>query len=119
MGLRSQIRELPSAPRLAPQVTVRDIGDDAVDGTAVRIEHAQGEVIPQAFVLPDGTKFNRSPKDMRSWEVRATYRLAWHLACFLPSAQLAQPLANWLCSAQRELENRGEWQPEALPPLSM
>jgi len=98
---------------------VRDIGKAVVDGAAVEVEHAQGKVIPQAFELPDGTKFNRAPKDMRSWEIRETYRLAWHLAYFLPSAQLAQPLANWLCSAQRELENRDEWQPETLPPVSM
>ena len=71
------------------------------------------------FVFPDGTRFNRAPADMRSWEIHATYRLAWHLACFLPSASLAQQLANWLCVAQGELESRGEWRPEALPPKSM
>ena len=118
MGLHGKLSEL-SAVRQVPRISVRDIGYETVDGTAVKIEHAQGQVIPQAFVLPDGTKFNRAPKDMRSWEISTTYRLAWHLACFLPSAKLAQALANWLCSAQRELEDRGEWQPEALPPLSM
>ena len=119
MGIRSQLCELPAVPRLVPPVRMRDIGYDTADGAAVGMEHTQGEVITEAFELPDGTKFNRAPKDMRSWEIHATYRLAWHLACFLPSAKLAQPLANWLCAAQRELENRGEWQPEALPPLSM
>jgi hypothetical protein len=74
---------------------------------------------PTALELSDGTRINRAPKDMRSWEIHATYRLAWHLACFLPSARLAQALANWLCVAQLELERRGEWQPEVLPPRSM
>lgn len=71
------------------------------------------------FALPDGTEFNRPPKRMCSWEIVATYRLAWHLTHFLPSASLARPLANWLCVAQHELERRGEWRPEALPPQSM
>jgi hypothetical protein len=118
MGFRGQLSELP-AMRLVPQVGVRGNVHDIIDGAAVRTEHATGKVTPQAFVLPDGTKFNRAPKDMGSWELLATYRLAWHLAWFLPSAKLAQPLANWLCSAQQELETRGEWQPEALPPLNM
>jgi hypothetical protein len=118
MGLRGQLRKLP-AVRLVPLIRVQDIDYDTVDRTTVKAEHAQSRVIPQAFELPDGTKFNRAPKDMQSWEIHATYRLAWHLACFLPTSQLAQPLANWLCSVQLELENRGEWQPEALPPLSM
>jgi hypothetical protein len=119
MGIRGQLCELPAVPQLVPPVRMRDSGHDAADGRVVEIEHTQSKVITQTFELPDGTKFNRAPKDMRSWEIHATYRLAWHLACFLPSAKLAQPLANWLCAAQRELENRGEWQPQALPPLSM
>ena len=119
MGIHGHLRELPAAPRLVPPARGRDIGHDAIDGAVVEVEHVQGNVITQTFELPDGTKFNRAPNDMRSWEIRATYRLAWHLAYFLPSAKLAQPLANWLCSAQQELENRGEWQPEALPPLNM
>ena len=119
MGHHSDLRELPTTPPLVPWVLVLDIGSDVANRGAVEIEHAPSKVSTQAFELPDGTKANRAPKDMRSWEIHATYRLAWHLACFLPSAQLAQPLANWLCSAQRELENRGEWQPAALPPLSM
>jgi hypothetical protein len=71
------------------------------------------------FTLPDGTKLNRAPQDMRSWEILSTYRLAWHFACFLPTTRLAQALADWLCMAQHELEQRGEWRPEALPPQSM
>ena len=79
----------------------------------------QATVAARVFELPDGTKFNRSPRDMHSWEIHATYRLAWHLAYFLPSAPLAQALANWLCVAQNELERRGEWCSESLPPQSM
>jgi hypothetical protein len=75
--------------------------------------------IASGLELADGTRFNRAPEDLHSWELLATYRLAWHLASFRPSAKVAQPLADWLCMAQRELERRGEWHPEALPPQSM
>jgi hypothetical protein len=88
-------------------------------GDAPTASQAQAAAISPVFELPDGTKFNRAPRDMRSWEIHASYRLAWHLACFLPSTALARALADWLCAAQCELERRGEWQPEALPPQSM
>jgi hypothetical protein len=32
---------------------------------------------------------------------------------------LAKALANWKSAAQRELERRGQWHPEKLPPQSM
>jgi Protein of unknown function (DUF2637) len=80
---------------------------------------AQATVAAPVVELPDGTIFNRAPKDMRSWELHATYRLAWHLAYFRPNASLARALANWLCVAQGELERRGEYRPESLPPQSM
>lgn len=111
MSLRTELRELPTTP--TPLVRVPAPGSDR------RGELVELASVVHAFTLPDGTRFNRAPKDMRSWEIHATYRLAWHLACFLPSASLAQPLANWLCVAQGELEARGEWRPEALPPKSM
>jgi len=69
--------------------------------------------------MPDGTTISRAPKDMRTWEIIATYRHAWALATYLPSGYLAKALANWKCVAQCELEQRGEWAPEKLPPLSM
>lgn len=111
MSLPTELRELPTVPTTLARVppTGSDRFGELVE--LVRVVHA--------FMLPDGTRFNRAPADMRSWEIHATYRLAWHLACFLPSASLAQPLANWLCVAQGELEARGEWRPEALPPKSM
>lgn len=101
-----------------PRTHINDLGTTVA---AVVTAHQLTPAAPmgQAFELPDGTKFNRAPKDMRSWEIQVSYRLAWHLATFLPSTSLAQALANWLCSAQRELERRGEWQPEVLPPQSM
>jgi hypothetical protein len=69
--------------------------------------------------MPDGTKISRAPSDMQSWEIIATYRHAWALAEFEPSGYLAKALANWKSIAQCELERRGEWHPEMLPPHSM
>jgi hypothetical protein len=34
-------------------------------------------------------------------------------------ASAARALANWTSAARRELERRGEWHPEKLPPYSM
>jgi hypothetical protein len=120
MDFRRELREPLAAQWPVPPVGVLRLCSGVGDGVAQEIgRHAQAGVITPAFELPDGTKFNRAPTDMRSWEIHATYRLAWHLACFLPSVQLAQPLANWLCMAQRELEERGEWRPESLPPQSV
>jgi hypothetical protein len=120
MGFRGELRELPAVPRSTPSVSVLRLascaGDDVMEEGG---RHVQATMATQAFELPDGTTINRAPKDMRSWEIHATYRLAWHLAYFLPSARLAQALANWLWVAQSELERRGEWQPESLPPQSM
>ena len=69
--------------------------------------------------LPDGTKISRAPKDMQSWEIIGTYRHAWALAVYAPSGYLAKALANWTSAARHELERRGEWHPEKLPPHSM
>jgi hypothetical protein len=120
MSFRGELRELPAASRPTPSVSVLrlDFGVDA-DAAEDSGRHAQATVVAPVFKLLGGTTFNRAPKDMRSWEIHATYRLAWHLAYFLPSATLAQALANWLCAAQNELERRGEWRPESLPPQSM
>jgi hypothetical protein len=119
MGIRAKLRELPTVARPAPSMTALHlVSGNGTDSTG----HgglAQVTTTATEAELPDGTTFNRAPKDMRSWEIHATYRLAWHLACFLPSARLAQMLANWLCMAQNELELRGEWLPESLPPQSM
>jgi hypothetical protein len=120
MGFHGELRELPAALRPTPSVGVLRLGSGV--GADVMEEsgrHARATAATPVFELPDGTTFNRAPKDMRSWEIHATYRLAWHLAYFLPSAPLAQALANWLCVAQNELERRGEWQPESLPPQNM
>ena len=119
MGIRGELRELPIVARPAPSMSVLHlVSGNGTDSTG-HGRHAQVTTAATEFALPDGTTFNRAPKDMRSWEIHATYRLAWHLACFLPSASLAQVLANWLCMAQGELERRGEWLPESLPPQSM
>ena len=104
-GVHSSEFSDPDTPRYAAVATA----DQLAPATAMG----------QSFEIPGGIKFNRAPRDMPSWEIYLSYRLAWHLACLLPSANLAQALANWLCAAQRDLERRGEWLPEALPPESM
>ena len=120
MGFRGELREIPAASRPTPSVSVLrlsfGLGADVAEESG---QHAQAATAASVFQLSDGTTFNRAPKDMRSWEIHATYRLAWHLAYFLPGATLAQALANWLCAAQNELERRGEWRPESLPPQSI
>lgn len=119
MGISGELRELPTAPRPAlPMSALHVVSGNGTDSTG-HGRHAQVTTTATEFALPDGTTFNRAPKDMRSWEIHATYRLAWHLASFLPSASVAQVLADWLCVAQKELERRGEWLPESLPPRSM
>lgn len=119
MGTPSELRELPAVARPASSMSVLHLVSGNETDSTGHARHALVTTTAAGFVLPDGTTFNRTPKDMRSWEIHATYRLAGHLACFLPSASLAQVLANWLCTAQRELERRGEWLPESLPPQSM
>jgi len=119
MAIRGELREIPTVARTAPSMSGLHLvsGDDTNNTGHDR--PAQATTKATESELPDGTTFNRAPKDMHSWEIHATYRLAWHLAYFLPSARLAQVLANWLCVAQNELERRGEWLPESLPPQSM
>jgi hypothetical protein len=66
-----------------------------------------------------GIEINRRPSDMATWEIVASYRHAWALATYSPHARLAQLLSDFLCEAGAELQRRGEWRPEALPPQSM
>lgn len=69
--------------------------------------------------VPGGAVINRQPTDMETWEVIATYRLAWNLVQYAPAKPLDKALSNWLAVAQKTLVERGEWRPEALPPQSM
>jgi hypothetical protein len=120
MSFHGRLRDLPVAPRLTPPVSVLRLGSGVgADAAKESGPYARATSATPVLGLMDGTTFNRAPKDMRSWEIHATYRLAWHLAYFLPSATLAQALANWLCAAENELDRRGEWRPESLPPLCM
>jgi hypothetical protein len=117
--IRGELHELSTVTRPAPSMGALHLVSGNDTHSTGQTRHAQVTRTTTEFTLPDGTTFNRAPEDMRSWEIHATYRLAWPLAYFLPSASLAQVLSNWLCMAQSELERRGEWLPESLPPQSM
>jgi hypothetical protein len=45
--------------------------------------------------------------------VMVAQMVTWALSTFAPSGYLAKALANWKSAAQRELERRGQWHPEA------
>ena len=55
---------------------------------------------------------HRKPSDMQTWEIIAAYRHAYQIISFRPNAQLARALANFMGSAQAELERRDAWAPE-------
>ena len=67
----------------------------------------------------ESEKVDRAPADMSTWELIATYRHAWTLAYYRPRGYLAKALANWLSTTQRELESRGIWVAEIMPPNNM
>lgn len=67
----------------------------------------------------ESEKVDRGPADMSTWELIATYRHAWTLAYYRPRGYLAKALANWLSTTQRELESRGVWVAEIMPPNNM
>jgi len=68
---------------------------------------------------PGSEQVDRAPADMSTWELIATYRYAWTLAYYRPRGYLAKALANWLSTTQRELESRGAWVAEIMPPHTM
>jgi hypothetical protein len=63
--------------------------------------------------LPGEIHIDRAPGDLATPELTASYRAAWTLASFHPGHALAQQLANWLFRARKELQDRGEPEPEA------
>lgn len=67
----------------------------------------------------ESEQVDRAPADMSTWELIATYRHAWILAYYRPRGYLAKALANWLSTTQRELESRGAWVAEIMPPQNM
>ena len=67
----------------------------------------------------ESEQVDRAPADMSTWELITTYRHAWTLAYYRPRGYLAKALANWLSTTQRELESRGAWVAEIMPPHNM
>jgi hypothetical protein len=49
---------------------------------------------------------------MQTWEIITAYRHAYQIMSFRPGAQLARALANFMGSAQAELERRDAWAPD-------
>jgi hypothetical protein len=57
---------------------------------------------------------HRKPADIDSWELIAMFRHARALAEATPGAQLSRALANFMFTARRELQGRGECNDEYL-----
>jgi hypothetical protein len=68
---------------------------------------------------PASDEASRAPAEMSTWELIATYRHALALSYYRPRGFLAKALANWLLISQRELESRGAWVAEIMPPHNM
>jgi len=63
--------------------------------------------------MPESSRpVHRKPSEMQTWEIIAAYRHAYQIMSFYPGAQLARALANFMGSAQGELERRGAWAPD-------
>lgn len=89
------------------------------DALTAEIDHRAAQVWTNNFEPPKADKLHRSPAEMSTWELIATYRHAWALAYYRPARPLAKELANWLLTTSRELQSRQAWLPEVMPPNNM
>lgn len=89
------------------------------DALTAEFDHRAARAWASNFEPPKPGKLHRTPAEMSTWELIATYRHAWALAYYRPHRDLSKPLANWLLSAKRELESRAAWLPEIMPPHNM
>ena len=90
------------------------------DALTVELDERSAQVWTENYAPREESKqVDRMPADMSTWELIATYRHAWALAYYRPRGHLAKALANWLFTCQRELESRGAWAAEIMPPHNM
>ena len=111
---RSAIREaLEHEPDRKAELT------KVYDALTAELDQRAAQVWANLYESPRVDELHRTPAGMSTWEVIATYRHAWALAYYRPDRQLGKALANWLFTARRELEARGSWVPEIMPPHNM
>jgi hypothetical protein len=90
------------------------------DALTVELDQRSAQVWTDNYAPREESKrVDRAPADMSTWELIAAYRHAWALAYYRPRGYLAKALANWLLGCQRELESRGAWAAEIMPPHNM
>lgn len=111
---RSVIREaLEHEPARKAELT------QVYDALTAELDQRAAQVWAKHYEMPKQEELHRTPGKMSTWELIASYRHAWALAYYRPERHLAKALANWLFSARRELESRGAWVPEIMPPQNM
>jgi hypothetical protein len=64
--------------------------------------------------MPDSRPVHRTPREMETWEIIIAFHHARLLASIMPNAQLSHALANFIFTASKELEERGEWSAKQL-----
>jgi hypothetical protein len=115
LGQRTAIREaLEHEPTRKTELT------KVYDALIVELDSRSAQVWAENYVSHEESKqIDRAPADMSTWELITAYRHAWALAYYRPRAHLAKALANWLLGCRRELESRGAWAAEIMPPHNM
>ena len=89
------------------------------DALTTELDQRAAQVWASHYEPPKSEELHRVPGKMSTWELIATYRHAWALAYYRPERQLGKALANWLFVTRRELDSRGAWVPEIMPPQNM
>lgn len=89
------------------------------DALTTELDHRAAQTWAKNFEPLEPDKLHRTPVEMSTWELIATFRHAWALAYYRPTRHLAKELANWLLTTRNELESRDAWLPEIMPPHNM
>ena len=115
LGQRSAIRAaLEHEPARKAELT------KVYDALTAELDERSAQVWTENYApREEPQRVDRPPAEMSTWELIAAYRHAWALAYYRPRAHLAKALANWLLASQRELESRGAWVTEIMPPHNM
>ena len=100
-------------------VIANDLDDARLDLDYSPTKVAKAPVACNRRIMADLVMASRAPAEMSTWELIAAYRHAWALSYYGPRGHLAKALANWIFTSQRELESRGAWVAEIMPPHNM